>query len=518
MKFKYLGVLCAAVPALLACSFDGTEGPGGSGGASAGAGGGGQEQPGLDPEQAAEPSLAVEDPGPGQPLSVDLSEDEAADAIEVSAGVYAALLDAADGDSLDALPDVAGMDAFVDAVSARLPVAGAPNAICAAVTIPVSSGCAAIAPELVDGGSYDPDYPSTGELPLEGLEAMVDQPEVCGLGTHPVALTVYDYDGSFSSCTAAVTLCDPATDAECPDEIVALTSDVKIAERPQAAFTCHWVRTASVSATAQTKLTLSNYSYQEQGPGPRYWRTSKDLEARSCLNPPDHQESFSESLGGDVDVNVNVICVDAAKNIVKDPKCQSDVEFRTFYTSQARAYSEDGLACGGNAVEAFAQDEASFAVNNQAVFGKAVVVQNGTEASTSVTFSLGGELGTSKDGVSANASVGFGWTRNFTDKTADKTDFLFADGYKKEATPVTARLQARGRTYLKVHDRTWGLSDVRTGHWLMVFLGSSACPGAHRFANARREHYTNVLVKEGKRDVTAANQFLKSRGFKLVIP
>jgi hypothetical protein len=210
-----------------------------------------------------------------------------------------------------------------------------------------------------------------------------------------------------------------------------------------------------------------------------------------------------------------VICFDAAQKAVVNPGCESNVDIRAFYRSTVRAMSEVGLACGGNAVEAYAQDEVAFNVNNSAVFAKSVIVQNGTEASTSVSFSLGAEVGTSTEGLSANATVGFGWTRNFTDKTADKTDFLRADGIVSLATPVTARLQANARTYLKVADRAWGISDVRTSHWLVAYTGTSQCPMAAPMARGTRQYYTNVLPDELKQDVAAANSFYKARGFNI---
>lgn len=513
MKTKSkIGIISAILPLVAACSVE--IGPGGgpaegSGNAGGSAGSGGTSAS-VDPEKAETPDADYT--LVGMPDGETIAEDQGA--LEVTPQAFAILAALQHGTALSALPAVDGMSEFVDAMTASLPVAGAPNAMCADVTIPVgASGCAELYPELLDGGSYDTDG-EPSELPLAGLEGSLSTYQACGIGTHAVQLSVYDPDGSFSTCTSSVRLCDPASDDSCPTEVEKTSSTIAIAA-PPVAMACRWVITGTIGPKPQQKLTLSNYSYQEKGPGPRYWRTSKDLEARSCLNPPDHQESFSETLAGDVDFDVNVVCFDAGGKAVVDPKCDSTVETRAFYRSAVRAMSEDGLACGGNAVEAYAQDETSFTVNNTAIFAKSAIVQNGTEASTSVSFNLGAGVGTSKDGLSANASVGFGWTRNFTDKTADKTDFLFADGYASQKTPVTARLSGRGRTYLKVHDRTWGISDVRTGQWLAMYTGASQCPGAGRIARGSREYYVNVLSDERKQDVAAANAFLKARNFNL---
>jgi hypothetical protein len=499
-----LGILSSL---LLAACFE-LESGSGSDSATGGASGSAGSDGTVEPELAQTPE--AEDTPVGVADGEEIFEEKGV--LEVSPELYAVLLQLQDGDSLASLPNVDGTAEFVNAFTASLPVSGAPNALCAEVTMPVqAAGCAELYPELLDAGSHDTDGPPV-ELPLEGLEASLSTYQACGLGVHFVTMSVYDMDGSFSSCTSTVRVCDPASDDTCPDQIVKSPNTIAIAAQPEA-MACKWIVTGRQSPNTHQTLTLSNYSYQEKGPGPRYWRSSKDLEARSCLNPPDHQESFSETIGGDKDFDINVVCFDAAQKAVVNPGCESKVDVRAFYRSQVRAMSEVGLACGGNGVEAYAQDEAAFTVNNNAVFAKSVIVQNGTEASTSVSFSLGAEVGKSAEGLSANATVGFGWTRNFTDKTADKTDFLRADGITSLPTPVTGRLQANARTYLKIADRAWGLSDVRTSHWLVAYTGTSACPMAAPVAYGTRQFYTNVLPDELKQDVAAANAFYKTRGF-----
>ena len=127
-------------------------------------------------------------------------------------------------DLMDAA-SVPGVADYVDLITTRLPVDGAPNAFCRNVTIPVEDmgGCAEVYPELVDGGSHDPDFVGEG-FPLEGLSAELDDYYLCGVGEHTVTMITTDEDGDFSTCESTVRLCESG-EGDCPEELTYDSTD-----------------------------------------------------------------------------------------------------------------------------------------------------------------------------------------------------------------------------------------------------------------------------------------------------
>jgi hypothetical protein len=439
------------------------------------------------------------------------SGSDAGNLLSPTLAVYQALLALDDGAPLNTLSAVSGGAEYLAIMQSRLPVSGAPNAFCRNVTVPVNGpeGCTELYPELVDGGSHDPNFEGSGTGAFEGLEPQLSQSSLCGAGQHTVALTTYDYDGNFSSCESTVRLCD-AADPSCPDETTFDSPTIAIADQPQEAITCHWNLVTSASPEP-TKSNPSARTKRSNGRGPNHSQQSSVLEWRNCL--AENAEESHSPLSGDTNVDANVVCTDAAGNNA-EPECKSTVELRAFYRSDVEAYSDTwSIPCpwGFCRVEALAQDEARFSVNGAEAFNKAVVVQNGSVTSTSVTLELGGELGKSQEGASASLSASVGISYTLTKNTAHKIDALNADGYASQDVPVSARLQSKGSGYLKAEDRSWAFAGVRTGHWIVALVGKSNCPGAGTTYWWDAEDVVGVLDEGLPSDVAAINAFFETR-------
>ena len=215
--------------------------------------------------------------------------------------------------------------------------------------------------------------------------------------------------------------------------------------------------------------------YKENGVGPYHV-----LRARrnwtNCLSP---DTAISKTATGEYTANLNVICVNAAGQKCEVP-CVSKVHALGFYESMVRVNTNAGAWCPfqANDIEAIAQDEAEFTVNNMIVFNKGVVVQNGNDVTTTISFQFGANAGVSaKDSASGQVSVSFGYSQTSTHDTGSEEDELKARGTKTVPVPAHLYLHAKGREQLNAINRTWGSTSSKSKVWGVVFVGESTCAG-----------------------------------------
>lgn len=440
-----------------------------------------------------------DEPTPTPPDGEETAGYEGGTVIDVSPELYNSLMDG----NPKAAVGVEGYDALMKEVAWSLPKGGGAAALCQNVTVPAwgEEGCAELWPGLLDGGS------SALGAAVEGapLSLSVEQPVVCGLGAHQVALTAAAGKGASSTCWSTVTICDPE-DASCP--VVPTPEPAINVDAGCVPAFCAWVRTWTETPAAATTAQSDAQHQIVGGVGPyhRVWLASQG--GRSCW-----ADDFIEApaaQAGQVVMNANVLCWDA-NGARCEADCHSQVETQAVYRASVRAQTSEGLTCfpAANRVEANAQDEAAFSVNGNMRFQKAAAVQNGNEVATVIAFTLGGKVGSSAQGASADATIGMGVSLTTNHATGNDTDALNAFGSHAVPTPVTALLQSQGKSKVHVHRRVHGLADTRTDHWLMYYAGTSTCPGAGPVAYGRAYGHTG---QSWTGDLEAANDFWQTRG------
>ncbi len=398
--------------------------------------------------------------------------------IEVTQEAFDTLAALERGDSVHDHSSVPGLPSFIQSFFGQFPDPGAPTAICRNLVTPPrgpAAGCADLDSLEFDNGSYDADA-TPGALSL-----LISTNRVCGFGDHPVTLSVQDGSGRTGRCVANVRVCDPEQGAACPSLLCQDAAPPPDAPC-NAKITCRWVQKVTAVPPSDTLIEDSDQALVRNGVGPNHSihvNYSRANESRNCLSSDVEKTS---AQAGTAVVNVNLVCLDSAGHACK-PKCTCDVEAQGAYHSEIKVHTELGYVLGVSCfgfsdVNASAQDEAAFDINGGTVFNKAVAVQNGTNASTTVSFGLGATVGKAKEGASSELGASFGVSVTSSSNLGDDVDLLNALGGKSVGCTLRAVMESKGKAKIRVSRRSFGYAQAISTHWGIWWIGKSDCPEA----------------------------------------
>jgi hypothetical protein len=343
-------------------------------------------------------------------------------------------------------------------------------------------------PDPLPGCSDEPCPPSG-----RGLRLAVEPPVVCGPGPHPVTLVASDSRGRESRGTAVVLLC-PKGEEGCPDSPISSAPPTNGADLG-GQVACRWVVARTVEpeeleselhqnvydvqgelvSTQRTAPLLAGGAMEiwrtDRGPGPQHYLAATRLNA-NCSTPG---TDVSLPREGSIQIRVNLLCLRADATVVSCP-AQADLEGMYRARVEVGTSAGPGCASGANRVEALAEDEASLLANSVKLFEKGVAVQTGNTITASPSFSGDLGVGVGGQGVSADATVHFGYSQSSTDNTGRSENILDAFGSAAKDLPLTIHLQAKGRIEIQARRRTWARAKCRTLVAAVWLVARTQCP------------------------------------------
>lgn len=318
--------------------------------------------------------------------------------------------------------------------------------------------------------------------------------EVKGSGSHDILLVETGADGSRVMRSGRAVLCHKS-DSACPTEpqIVVQLASTKCGERVR----CRWnlsteCQPRQLTAQERTWDYLGNVTSVTstypgsppsvgndgwmliQGEGP--WHVV--LARRNRVNCFSLPTAVSEVAMSDCLVRIGIVCFDVDREVVCKTAnhCTPQVWSFADYESEVRIFTHTGGNCaffGANTIEALAQDETSFRANEESIFTKGVVVQNGSVVTTPVTLELGADLGgPPQPEIAGDADVTFGYSKDVTDQPGSSADRLVAHGSDVRTPPVLLRLESQGAAQLDAGNRALGTVTVHTSSWYLVYAGT----------------------------------------------
>ncbi len=130
-------------------------------------------------------------------------------------------------------------------------------------------------------------------------------------------------------------------------------------------------------------------------------------------------------------------------------------------------------------VEALAIEEALAKVGDVSIFNKALVLHNGNKIDTTVSLQLGADVGvSSKEGVSVDAGIKFGYSTHVKDDTGKARGGLVCAGTASSKTPASVELSCRAECMFKGNNSATGYAIANQRIAMIAVVGTSSCPGA----------------------------------------